>query len=147
MINIDKRALREAAEKAKHSSEWDIQRIFIEALEPDDVLALLDELEAKDRRNAELNSRLERWAVDRAQSASELDDAEKRIAELSHHLQSAHALSSTLKRLATKLQAGFCAVVMRSGTLMSLNRLWPQPVKERHHEHYYQRTRYWYRQR
>lgn len=91
MINIDKRALREAAEKAKHSSEWDIQRIFIEALEPDDVLALLDELEAKDRRNAELNSRLERWAVDRAQSASELDDAEKRIAELSHHLQSAHA--------------------------------------------------------
>lgn len=47
-----------------------------------DVLALLDELEAKDRRNAELNSMLERWAVDRAQSASELDDAEKRITEL-----------------------------------------------------------------
>jgi len=45
MSIIDKRALREAAEKAKHSSEWDIQRIFIEALEPDDVLALLDELE------------------------------------------------------------------------------------------------------
>jgi len=46
------------------------------------VLALLDELEAKDRRNAELNSMLERWAVDRAQSASELEAAEKRIAEL-----------------------------------------------------------------
>lgn len=43
---------------------------------------LKDELEAKDRRNAELNSTLERWAVDRAQSASELDDAENRIAEL-----------------------------------------------------------------
>ena len=54
MINIDKRALREAAEKAKHSSEWDIQRIFIEALEPDDVLALLDELEAKDKQIADL---------------------------------------------------------------------------------------------
>ncbi|MHA1118273.1 hypothetical protein [Enterobacter kobei] len=47
MSNIDKRALREAAEK--HGD--------------DDILALLDELEA----------------------------AEKRIAELSHHLQSAHA--------------------------------------------------------
>lgn len=43
---------------------------------------LKDELEAKDRRNAELNSTLERWAVDIAQSASELDEAEKRIAEL-----------------------------------------------------------------
>ncbi|NHR80767.1 ead/Ea22-like family protein [Citrobacter portucalensis] len=47
-MTINKQALREVAEKAKHSSEWDIQRIFIEALEPDDVLALLDELEAKD---------------------------------------------------------------------------------------------------
>ncbi|MHA1180922.1 ead/Ea22-like family protein [Enterobacter ludwigii] len=47
-----------------------------------DVLALLDELAFLDKRNAELNSTLERWAVDRAQSASELDDAEKRIAEL-----------------------------------------------------------------
>lgn len=44
--------------------------------------ALLDELAFLDKRNAELNSTLERWAVDRAQSASELDDAEKRIAEL-----------------------------------------------------------------
>lgn len=49
---------------------------------PEIVEALLDELKDKDRRNAELNSTLERWAADRAQSASELDDAEKRIAEL-----------------------------------------------------------------
>ncbi|MDH5022403.1 ead/Ea22-like family protein [Enterobacter asburiae] len=47
-----------------------------------DVLALLDELAFLDKRNAELNSRLERWAVDRAQSASELEAAEKRIADL-----------------------------------------------------------------
>ncbi|MGM8371642.1 hypothetical protein ACS6F6_06445 [Enterobacter hormaechei subsp. steigerwaltii] len=46
-------------------------------------VALLDELAFLDKRNAELNSTLERWAVDRAQSASELDDAQKRIAELS----------------------------------------------------------------
>lgn len=55
---------------------------FIAAANPSAVLALLDELEFLDKRNAELNSTLERWAVDRAQSASELDDAEKRIAEL-----------------------------------------------------------------
>ncbi|WP_407197147.1 hypothetical protein [Enterobacter cloacae] len=46
-------------------------------------VSLLDELAFLDKRNAELNSTLERWAVDRAQSASELDDAQKRIAELS----------------------------------------------------------------
>lgn len=55
---------------------------FIAAANPATVLALLDELEAVNRRNAELNSTLERWATDRAQSTSELDDAEKRIAEL-----------------------------------------------------------------
>lgn len=114
MSNIDKRALREAAEKAT-PGPWGIARNgktitsnqshpvavitedfhrlldngktggdaeFIASANPATVLALLDELEAKDRRNAELNSMLERWAVDRAQSASELDDAEKRIAEL-----------------------------------------------------------------
>lgn len=58
-----------------------------------DVLALLDELEAKDRRNAELNSTLERWAVDRAQSASELEAAERRIAEFDQRIrtQNRHA--------------------------------------------------------
>ena len=114
MSNIDKRALREAAEKAT-PGPWGIARNgktitsnqshpvavitedfhrlldngktggdaeFIASANPTTVLALLDELEAKDRRNAELNSMLERWAVDRAQSASELDDAEKRITEL-----------------------------------------------------------------
>ena len=55
---------------------------FIAAANPATVLALLDELAFLDKRNAELNSTLERWAVDRAQSASELDDAEKRIADL-----------------------------------------------------------------
>ena len=112
MSNIDKRALREAADKAT-PGDWEyssfdgaitddtsslaivrmdsghlndeqsaLNGAFIAAANPATVLALLDELEAKDRRNAELNSMLERWAVDRAQSASELDDAEKRIAEL-----------------------------------------------------------------
>lgn len=117
MSNINKQALREAAEKATPGrweylpgntsieynvdsmdedqgsivyvdsgdftqNQTDLNGAFIAAANPATVLALLDELEAKDRRNAELNSTLERWATDRAQSASELDDAEKRIAEL-----------------------------------------------------------------
>ncbi|EJY8341717.1 ead/Ea22-like family protein [Cronobacter sakazakii] len=55
---------------------------FIAEASPKAVLCLIAALEAKDRRNAELNSTLERWATDRAQSASELEVAEKRIAEL-----------------------------------------------------------------
>lgn len=55
---------------------------FIAAANPATVLALLDELAFLDKRNAELNSTLERWAADRAQSASELEAAEKRISEM-----------------------------------------------------------------
>ena len=83
MSNIDKRALREAAEKASTDNHTQDEWFhYLRCSTPETVLALLDELEAKDRRNAELNSTLERWATDRAQSASELDDAEKRVAEL-----------------------------------------------------------------
>lgn len=88
MSNIDKQALRQLAVDAKelaiikrYTKGIEAQKKFIAEMTPSTVLALLDELEAKDRRNAELNSTLERWATDRAQSASELDDAENRIAE------------------------------------------------------------------
>ncbi|MCK6794338.1 ead/Ea22-like family protein, partial [Enterobacter kobei] len=48
MSNMDKRALREAAERAE-SDSWGYDRDeFNEALTPSTVLALLDELEAKD---------------------------------------------------------------------------------------------------
>ncbi|RGD11150.1 DUF551 domain-containing protein [Enterobacter sp. AM17-18] len=48
MSNIDKQALREAAERAE-SDSWGYDRDeFNEALTPSTVLALLDELEAKD---------------------------------------------------------------------------------------------------
>ncbi|SAI04792.1 Uncharacterised protein [Enterobacter asburiae] len=67
MSNIDKRALREAAEKAiseEGETWWNEDQLasdyglalhrqdakFIAAANPDTVLALLDELEAKDRR-------------------------------------------------------------------------------------------------
>lgn len=153
MSNIDKRALREAAEKALPAMQRLLMmpndELFDEALlnvdgdvdaanafnlltGPETVLALLDELEAKDKLNAELMEKqrlidicqgqgLEhRIAADKRAEAAEsriaelsqkaeiydmlrhdyelqgslvdfVDWQEKRIAELSHHLQSAHA--------------------------------------------------------
>lgn len=91
MSNIDKQQIRADIARRKAMPDFGIgpdsnierlrvihetQRSFGLEL----VVALLDELAFLDKRNAELNSTLERWAVDRAQSASELDDAEKRIA-------------------------------------------------------------------
>lgn len=57
MSNIDKRALREAAEKANPEKYgFYLVEAFTELATPDAVLALLDELEAKDRRIAELSA-------------------------------------------------------------------------------------------
>ncbi|EEW7545807.1 ead/Ea22-like family protein [Escherichia coli] len=85
MSNIDKRGLREAAEKAT-KGRWAVEfddeiystdgvnheqiamvfseneardAAFIAAANPATVLALLDELESKDRRNAELEAKLQ----------------------------------------------------------------------------------------
>lgn len=57
MSNINKQALREAAERAE-SDSWGYDRDeFNEALTPAAVLALLDELEAAENRIAELEAR------------------------------------------------------------------------------------------
>ncbi|MFH5131764.1 ead/Ea22-like family protein [Enterobacter cloacae complex sp. 2024EL-00227] len=83
MSNIDKQALREMAERAA-SDGWGYDRDeFNDAITPDVVLALLDELEAADA----LNKHLE-LAIRRAEGCSEalrrkLEAAEERIAELS----------------------------------------------------------------
>ncbi|MDF2009958.1 ead/Ea22-like family protein [Klebsiella quasivariicola] len=54
MSNIDKQELREAAERAE-SDSWGFDRDeFNEALTPSTVLALLDELEAKEKQIADL---------------------------------------------------------------------------------------------
>ena len=71
MSNIDKRALREAAERAE-SDSWGYDRDeFNEALTPSTVLALLDELEASEERYEDMlrQARSFREAHD---SASEL---------------------------------------------------------------------------
>ena len=75
MSNIDKRALREAAEK--HGD--------------DDILALLDELEAAENRIAEVESQRRMAFMACNRWADKFREAEKRIAELSRHMQCAHA--------------------------------------------------------
>lgn len=52
MSNIDKRALREAAERASTDNHTQDEWFhYLRCSTPETVLALLDELEAKDKRN------------------------------------------------------------------------------------------------
>ncbi|MFP2394157.1 ead/Ea22-like family protein [Enterobacter ludwigii] len=87
MSNIDKRALRKAAIHAKTVDDWGCDADnFHEKATPNAVLALLDELEAKDRRNAELEdllfSEISLWTQRYDTANSRREAAEKRIAEL-----------------------------------------------------------------
>lgn len=75
MSNIDKQVLREAAERAE-SDSWGYDRDeFNEALTPSTVLALLDELEAKETEN-------ERMARELLNRSGEIEGLRQRIAEL-----------------------------------------------------------------
>lgn len=72
MSNIDKQELREAAERAE-SDSWGYDRDeFNEALTPSTVLALLDELEAKDKQIADLK---EAFRIRRQKAVNEFYDA------------------------------------------------------------------------
>ncbi|WP_082844830.1 ead/Ea22-like family protein [Enterobacter genomosp. O] len=100
MSNIDKQALREAAEKASTDSHTQDEWFhYLRCSTPETVLALLDELEAAEKQIAELKSGIKsandryenrtptQWAYDQACLAIEkhrtrADDAEERIAEL-----------------------------------------------------------------
>ncbi|HID8772931.1 TPA: ead/Ea22-like family protein [Enterobacter hormaechei] len=69
MSNIDKRALREAAEKASTDNHTQDEWFhYVRCSTPETVLALLDELEAAEKRISELEAREvklpERYEVD-----------------------------------------------------------------------------------
>lgn len=89
MSNIDKLELREAAERAE-SDSWGYDRDeFNEALTPSTVLALLDELEAAEKLNAELMEKQRLIDICQGQglehriaAEKRAEAAEKRIAEL-----------------------------------------------------------------
>lgn len=65
-------------------------REFIQAANPVTVLALLDELEAETSYREGAFIACNRWHDKFRESEAKLEAAEKRIAELSHHLQCAH---------------------------------------------------------
>ena len=104
MSNIDKRALREAAERAE-SDSWGYDRDeFNEALTPSTVLALLDELEAKDKQIGDLKATAAHsnagWKEAHEQEAR-AEAAEKRIAELqapAPELKMAHLINKFYER-------------------------------------------------
>ncbi|MDK2353546.1 ead/Ea22-like family protein [Enterobacter hormaechei] len=93
MSNIDKQTLRQLAVDAKelaiikrYTKGIEAQKKFIAVMTPATVLALLDELEAADKRNAELEDILEAeiksWMQRYDSANNRREAAEKRIAEL-----------------------------------------------------------------
>lgn len=78
MSNIDKRALREAAEKATTDNHTQDEWFhYLRCSTPETVLALLDELEAANRLNIQLQQKCE---ID--PRTHQIIDLEERIAEL-----------------------------------------------------------------
>ncbi|MEG5911929.1 ead/Ea22-like family protein [Enterobacter bugandensis] len=76
MSNIDKSALRKAAMHAKTTDDWGCDADnFHDKATPDAVLALLDELEAKEEQRAN-------WFQLAQKLGDDLDAAEKQISEL-----------------------------------------------------------------
>lgn len=104
MSNIDKRALREAAERAE-SDSWGYDRDeFNEALTPSTVLALLDELEAAHELVELQRFKLERQAEDLHQAKSlESIHREKRFEVEREYSDYKHRAESNSMRLAKEV--------------------------------------------
>lgn len=102
MSNIDKRALREAAERAE-SDSWGYDRDeFNEALTPSTVLALLDELERANTETDKANSLIDEIRAERnflqglaGKRQIDLEATEKHIAEQSDYFSTLVALART----------------------------------------------------
>ncbi|MHC0027126.1 ead/Ea22-like family protein [Enterobacter vonholyi] len=125
MSNVDKRALRKASMHAKTTYDWGCDADnFHEKATPDTVLALLDELEAKEKRIAEqveIIANQEKWikaveetmitATDRAEAA------EKRITEL-------ESREKSLRTVGVMSQKAFQRLEGRESRFIAL---WPRP--------------------
>lgn len=89
MSNIDKRALREAAERAE-SDSWGYDRDeFNEALTPSTLLALLNELEAAKRQNGYLREQRDEWERKAISNFEDCSEMAARIEELESQRQMA----------------------------------------------------------
>ncbi|WMY43854.1 ead/Ea22-like family protein [Enterobacter cloacae complex sp. EB5] len=117
MSNIDKQALREVAERAE-SDSWGYDRDeFNEALTPSTVLALLDELEAKDKQIDDLKATAAHsnagWTEAHRQEAR-AEDAEKRIADQCGIIASARKFISEYAGLGDVGAAEFIKIIDRA---------------------------------
>ena len=91
MSNIDKQALREAAERAE-SDSWGYDRDeFNEALTPSTVLALTDELEESERLRLKFQEA-------NCELCQKLEAAEKRIADYHELISGLVGVSSSILR-------------------------------------------------
>lgn len=114
MSNIDKQALREVAERAE-SDSWGYDRDeFNEALTPSTVLALLDELEAKDKQIDDLKATAAHsnagWTEAHRQEAR-AEAAEKRIADQCGIIASARKFISEYAGLGDVGAAEFIKII------------------------------------
>lgn len=128
MSNINKQALREMAERAA-SDSWGYDRDeFNDAITPEVVLALLDELEAKDIRIGKLEVIATDYGMkfQRAQDAlkhqsllhkTQMEAAERRIAEL-------EAWEKSLRTVGVMSQKAFQRL---EGSESRFIALWPRP--------------------
>ncbi|MBG0618648.1 ead/Ea22-like family protein [Enterobacter roggenkampii] len=131
MSNIDKRALREAAEKASTDNHTQDEWFhYLRCSTPATVLALLDELEAKDKRIIDLEATTSHsnagWKEAHEQEAR-AEAAEKRIAEfearevkltdINEYLAEVHdkTLNKAFRLLAEGVRAGDVAAMRAAG--------------------------------
>ena len=117
MSNIDKQALREVAERAE-SDSWGYDRDeFNEALTPSTVLALLDELEAKDKQIDDLKATAAHsnagWTEAHRQEAR-AEAAEKRVADQGGIIASARKFISEYAGLGDVGAAEFIKIIDRA---------------------------------
>lgn len=92
MSNIYTLALRKAAERARADNHTQDEWFhYLRCSSPETVLALLDELEAVQKTSAARLGAIDTTHKMFQRERDRAEAAEKRIAELSHHLQSAHA--------------------------------------------------------
>lgn len=117
MSNIDKQALREVAERAE-SDSWGYDRDeFNEALTPSTVLALLDELEAKDKQIDDSKATAAHsnagWTEAHRQEAR-AEAAEKRIADQCGIIASARKFISEYAGLGDVGAAEFIKIIDRA---------------------------------
>ncbi|KAB5475418.1 ead/Ea22-like family protein [Enterobacter sp. 198] len=108
MSNIDKRALREAAEKASTDNHTQDEWFhYLRCSTPETVLALLDEMEAKDKLSAELMEKQRLIDICQGQGLEHRIAAEKRAEAAEKKTVEMPTFDGYVPHVARELQAAF----------------------------------------